>query len=305
MPQIADWDEDGDLDLLVGDRNGYIWLYMNNGTATSPVLTAAGRITANGRIVDVGDNSCLVVADWNNDGKKDLIIGNQDSQILVYLNTGTNDSPTFGDNFVVANIAYYRGSPEIVDLNGDGKKDLIVGDNDGYVHYHENIGTDASPSFASGGDVLLKTQGGSEIKVYYGAHIDAADWNADGNIDILVGDYYGYNEVFINTKTGSNIENPAREKPSDCSLNQNYPNPFNPETEIRFKLTESRQVQLQIFNTLGREIRTLIRSKFSAGEHRIYWDGTDNNGNPVPNGIYLYQLKAGDFNQSKKMSLLR
>ena len=123
--------------------------------------------------------------------------------------------------------------------------------------------------------------------------------------DILVGDYYGYVEVFINTKPSSNVENPDPAKPVSCVLSQNYPNPFNPETEIRFKLAESCDVHLQIFNTLGREIRTLIRSKLSFGEHGIYWDGTDNTGNPVPSGIYLYQLKAGDFIQSKKMSLLR
>ena len=126
MPQIADWDEDGDLDLLVGDRDGYIWLYLNSGTATNPVLNFAGRITANSRAIDVGENSCLVVADWND----------------------------------------------------DGKKELIIGDNNGYVYYHENIGTDASPNFASNGGVCLKTQGGSDIKVFYGAQVDAADWNA-------------------------------------------------------------------------------------------------------------------------------
>jgi hypothetical protein len=126
--------------------------------------------------------------------------------------------------------------PCVADWNGDGKKDLVVGDNDGYVYYHQNIGRDASPSFANGGGVRLKTQGGSNIKVYYGAHIDAADWDEDGSIDIFVGDYYGYNEVYINTEIGSNIANPTGELPVDFSVSQNYPNPFNAKTMINYKI---------------------------------------------------------------------
>ena len=93
--------------------------------------------------------------------------------------------------------------------------------------------------------------------------------------------------------------------PMTFRLEQNFPNPFNPETEISFELSESSPIQLQIFNLLGKEIRTLINSKLDAGNHSICWDGKDNDRNLVPSGVYLYQLQAGNFIQVKKMSLVR
>jgi hypothetical protein len=103
--------------------------------------------------------------------------------------------------------------------------------------------------------------------------------------------------------------------PDDFSLFQNHPNPFlsaaksrlagNPETEIRFALPEAGHAVLKIFNLMGEEIRTLADEQREAGYHHIRWDGKDNNGNPVASGVYLYQLRAGNFSQVKKMSLLR
>jgi len=88
-------------------------------------------------------------------------------------------------------------------------------------------------------------------------------------------------------------------------LYQNHPNPFNPETEIKFKLSESRFVTLTVFNTLGQKVRILIEDQYQAGFHSVKWDGTDENGNQVSGGLYFYQIKAGDFVQLKKMSFVR
>jgi len=97
-------------------------------------------------------------------------------------------------------------------------------------------------------------------------------------------------------------------------LEQNYPNPFsakahgafgNPETEIRFQLPQADYVTLKIFNALGEEIRTLVSALHKAGYHRVLWDGKDKHGKPVASGVYLYQLRAGDFSQVRKMSLVR
>ena len=97
----------------------------------------------------------------------------------------------------------------------------------------------------------------------------------------------------------------APASPASFSLSQNYPNPFNPETEIRFNLSENTPVQLQIFSTLGRTIRTLIDGQYGAGEHSIQWDGRDDQGNPAPSGMYLYRLTTPGAFQVKKMTLMR
>lgn len=97
----------------------------------------------------------------------------------------------------------------------------------------------------------------------------------------------------------------AAATPADFGLAQNFPNPFNPETEIRFQLPEAGHVVIKIFNTLGREIVTLADGQFSAGYHRVHWNGKDRFGNALASGVYLYQLRAGDFKQVRRMSLLR
>lgn len=94
-------------------------------------------------------------------------------------------------------------------------------------------------------------------------------------------------------------------QPFTYALHQNYPNPFNPETRIRFDLKAGQQVKLVIYDILGRQIRTLVSSKFDAGMHIVNWDGLNNDGKAVGSGVYIYRIKAGDFVDHKKMLLVR
>jgi len=100
-------------------------------------------------------------------------------------------------------------------------------------------------------------------------------------------------------------EEPDPELPTEFALQQNFPNPFNPQTEIGFTLPRTTYVVLRIYNVLGEEIRTLVNGSYAVGQHNVIWDGKDNNGHPVSSGVYLYQLQAGKFIGSRKMSLLR
>ncbi|MBN1466673.1 glycoside hydrolase family 9 protein, partial [candidate division KSB1 bacterium] len=93
--------------------------------------------------------------------------------------------------------------------------------------------------------------------------------------------------------------------PHSHQLQQNYPNPFNPETQIRYILNEQTMVSIFIYNAVGQRIATLVHARQAAGEHRVAWDGRDENGVLVGAGIYLCQMVAGDFRQTRKMVLLR
>lgn len=93
--------------------------------------------------------------------------------------------------------------------------------------------------------------------------------------------------------------------PQTYRLYQNYPNPFNPNTEIKFDLPEAVKVQVKIFNTLGQEVATLVDGMRPAGSHSVIWDSKSASGVQVASGVYVYQIKAGNFVDSKKMVLIR
>jgi hypothetical protein len=98
-------------------------------------------------------------------------------------------------------------------------------------------------------------------------------------------------------------------------LAQNYPNPFwseatsrfagNPSTTINFALPEAAQVSLKIYDIAGQLVQTLVDGVIEAGRHQVVWDGTNQHGVKVASGVYFYQLRAREFKQVRKMSLVR
>ena len=94
--------------------------------------------------------------------------------------------------------------------------------------------------------------------------------------------------------------------PTSFELEQNFPNPFNPATTIRYGLSIDSRVTLKIFNLLGKEIISLVNNEpQKAGFHIAIWNGKNRGGQTVASGIYVYQLRAGDFGMSKKMAFLK
>ena len=93
--------------------------------------------------------------------------------------------------------------------------------------------------------------------------------------------------------------------PKSFVLSQNYPNPFNPNTTIEYSLPSRCEVSITVYNLLGKRVKTLLETSQPAGRYKTEWDGTDNNNQPVASGLYFYQIKAGDFIESKKMLLLK
>ena len=86
--------------------------------------------------------------------------------------------------------------------------------------------------------------------------------------------------------------------PSEYSLLPAYPNPFNPQTTIEYHLPKASKVTLEIYNTLGQKVRTLIDRHSSAGRHRVIWDGRDETNHPAASGVYLVRFYAQEKNSS-------
>jgi len=106
-------------------------------------------------------------------------------------------------------------------------------------------------------------------------------------------------EFTITNNTDPNVA------PAITMLKQNYPNPFNPETTISYNMPMAGAVNLSVYNLKGQLVRSLVNGNVAAGDHRIVWNGTDNNGNGVPSGIYFYRLTNANGSETRKMMLMK
>jgi len=102
-----------------------------------------------------------------------------------------------------------------------------------------------------------------------------------------------YNQV-------TSVENKLNRIPRQFELTQNYPNPFNPITTIKYKLPELSVVKIKVYDILGRELNNLVNEEQNAGVYDIEFDGSE-----LMSGIYIYQLRAGNYIQTKKMVLIK
>jgi len=112
-----------------------------------------------------------------------------------------------------------------------------------------------------------------------------------------------YSEVISVTLQWLDVD--GEQLPTVYALHQNYPNPFNPTTQIKYDLPEDAMVSITIYDIMGRSIRSLVNSQQTAGYRSIQWNATNNLGEPVSAGMYIYMIQAGEFRQTKKMVLLK
>jgi hypothetical protein len=112
--------------------------------------------------------------------------------------------------------------------------------------------------------------------------------------------YGSFNVPYCSMPLSSEDSNSYHELLNIFELSQNYPNPFNPSTTMEFTLPKSEFVTLKVYNVLGEEIKTLVNNKLQAGNHTYEFDGSN-----LASGVYLYRIEAGEFQQVRKMVLIK
>ena len=93
--------------------------------------------------------------------------------------------------------------------------------------------------------------------------------------------------------------------PTEFALHNNYPNPFNPVTNIVYDIPEVTDVTLEIYNVMGQRVRTLAQGSHEPGRYQIVWNATNDFGQGLSSGMYIYRIQAGDFVSVKKLVLMK
>lgn len=198
VPDLADLDNDGDAEMVVGlSEDGMVKIYTNIGTPNA----AAYNESNVSEVGDIGLYAYPVFCDLDNDGDQDLLSGRDSHGFVYYENTGNTGAAIWQQNttwFQGLGFESYWNSPSLVDINGDNKFDLIYGTDDGPISYYENAGTASVPEWQENTDLFggVIDVGGASNPCFY-------DYDKDGDLDMFTGSTMGDIKYFRNTGTPS------------------------------------------------------------------------------------------------------
>ena len=258
---------------------------------------------ASGMIYVSDDNNNLiyrvnpVTGGWTDlpfDGANGLLFDDANNRLLY-----TDDTPATGSQISAIDLAANTSSVLITNLNFQALDGLTV-DHEGN-YYVSSWSTNEvyryDPNFTPS---VVASTGYNGIN-----HNGPADIFYDQVNNVLAVPNFTANTVdFIPFAQLSTYDN-EMSIPNDFKLHQNFPNPFNPNTTIFYDVSRESNVKVTVFDLLGREIIKLIDRVVPVGGRSINWDGRDYTGNLVNSGVYIYQIEAEGFLQTKKMVLLK
>jgi len=252
------------------------------------------------------NNSWPFVCDWNNDGRKDLLVGQEGiglpCNVFVYLNQGPDSAPVFADSTPIrvsgVPINSYRCIPVAQDLDLDGRKDLVLGEWYSSIRFYRNTGADSNPAFT--GFVNLVAPDPDSFLNGNPPRLCFADWDGDTDQDMITCDYYG--SVFLRrniTPTG------VSEKGSGVNGRVpgigRGPNPVTDEVRFDIALAARGEVRVCVYGADGRLVAAPFQGIARAGNLSVTWRP----GPSVANGVYLVAVRSGELCRTGKIQVLR
>jgi hypothetical protein len=262
---------------------------------------------------DAGGPMLTPLGDWGQDGQAAVTVA------VAPLNPPVEIPPeggSFAFDLTVVNTTTSAQTTDLwLSITNDGGVDVTRGP--------FNVSLDASGSLFR--TVTQKVPAGAPAGTYtYTASVGAfpvADQSDSFTFEKLAGAAAAHRGdgrwTLFDASTGTPVEDGeawsaedlratgSRVVPSLFGLEQNYPNPFRTTTTIRYALKEPARVTLKVYNALGREVRTLASGVQAGGFRSVVWDGRDDAGAELPSGTYFYKLRAGDFEKTRLMILLK
>ena len=249
-------------------------------------------------------------SDWNENGSENS--NDMGFQLQFFENSLTLESATviqLNEGEIVDNINFDFISSEFMGFNGQAGNIVmgeVTSDNDTNME-----GTLISVVDVEGNVLSEQTIGQDQSFT-----ITGLAQNEDYNLKASHNEY-GIIEKSFSSNSMVNIENiefilgalhSDEEKlgfPTAFSVNQNFPNPFNPVTTLEYSIPENMVVQVTIYDNMGRLVKNLFNASQRAGTNRIQWNATDNMNQPVPTGMYIYRIQAGNQVETNKMIYLK
>lgn len=308
------------------DEDGHKEVYLGSDYGSFVEADAADTYTYYREVFNVDENSSTfwpigaASADADGDGFDEVYIGRGGYMVVI---NGVSDLATPANEDVkrinlVEPASQTRGVAA-GDFDNDGKVDVfLAGSWTGILTRFEFNGGAIGDSANWGQETVLT------VDSNYGSRLYTTSFTGDGysNFGGFDIDGNGFNEVFVGSGAGEftapklwivDGQGTLAVDPSSFgshilttySLSQNYPNPFNPTTSIEFSLQVSSQISLSIYDMRGALVSEIAQGNYSAGSYTIDWNGTNDLGQAVPSGVYLYSLKVGDSRISRHMTYIK
>jgi Zn-dependent metalloprotease len=158
-------------------------------------------------------------------------------------------------------------------------------------HNDQNFGNIAPGQINTSGLFPVYTQNNHPNSIGFNIIVSSEGWD------------FWSDSIKVTVPTG--LAEEETDIPLEYALKQSYPNPFNPTTTIIYQVPRPSEVQIEVYNTLGQKVRTLLKDYKEPGLYQVIWDGRNDRGAQVGSGVYLYRMVSGDFVKTRKMIMMK